>query len=49
MVGRAIMDYVHLLDRCMKLWFEAYAEGVDPGEQIVRLYREYKHHHLLLK
>ena len=49
MVGRAIMEYVHLLDRCMKLWFEAYAQGVDPGEQIVRLYREYKHHHLLLK
>ena len=49
MVGQAIMDYVHLLDRCMKLWFEAYAQGIDPGEQIVRLYREYKHHHLLLK
>ena len=49
MVGRAIMEYVHLLDRCMKLWFEAYAQGIDPGEQIIRLYREYKHHHLLLK
>jgi len=48
-LGQAIIDYVQVLDHCMKLWFEAQAEGIDPDEQIVRIYREYKKHHLLLK
>lgn len=48
-LGHAIIDYVETLDRCMKIYFAALTEGVDPGEQILRLYRTYKNEHLLLK
>jgi len=48
-LGQAIIDYVQVLDRCMKLWFEGLAAGIEPDEQIIRIYREYKKHHLLLK
>ena len=48
-LSRAIIDYVETLDRCIKLWFEAQAQGIDAGEQIIHIYRTYKQNHLLLK
>ncbi|MBQ1271354.1 MAG: ribbon-helix-helix protein, CopG family [Clostridia bacterium] len=47
-LGQAIIDYVTVLDRCMKLYFASLSEGTDCQSEIVRIYREYQHNHRLL-
>jgi len=47
-LGQAIIDYVTVLDRCMKLYFASLSEGTDCQSEIVRIYREYQNNHKLL-
>lgn len=47
-LGRAIVDYVTLVDSCLKLYFEGLSAGIDVSGEMVRIYREYQKTHKLL-
>lgn len=47
-IGQAIINYVEVMDKSMKLFFSDISRGYEPAEKIARIYGQYKKENLLL-